>query len=1354
MTRYLHRYWLVLVDLVLFTVCLILAYSLRFGLSIPSDDSLVAGNNYALQLQLLLPWIILTHVLLYAAFKVYGGILKYSGIRDLTLLFVANFVQLVLWSLVNVFLDAQSELGSMPQRLIGESGETEVLRVPWIIIVCYVLLAALTTSLIRFLPRAFSEQVGRPKGSEEFPRTLIIGAGNSADALLRDLARSGAMPLKPVCAVSSTTSNVGLRLHGVPVVGTLDKISAVLEENDIEQVLIALDNPEPAVLRQVVGECESAGITFRVVPSLNELSEGRYEVSSVRTINIEDLLGREPVLLDLPENENYLKGKRIVLTGAGGSIGSELSRQVASAEPKEMILFGKGENSIFDITEELRLEFKDLKITPFIGDVRDRTRVDLLFRETRPDIVFHAAAHKHVPLMEDAPDEAVKNNILGTANLATAADATGVEHFVFISSDKAVSPVSVMGATKRYAERYLQSMAQVTSMHISIVRFGNVMGSRGSVIPAFRRQIAAGGPVKVTHPDAMRYFMTIPEAASLVIQSGRFRDTSGSIFLLEMGDAVKIGDLARNMITLSGFRPEVDIAIEYTGLRPGEKLVEELLVKGENLAQTSVSKIYVAPEDKARSWDDVANDLLIFEDILEDEDDLVLLGYLSKVVPGYNPSVIEGEDIEIPQAPRARETFVEDSWDPESLDVVAKDLEEEIKILKVSDIEDEMDREGRIIGPEDQDDSFSESDATQESNEEESSSPLAEEGEKDDEPISEVIESDLFEQAEDGDEEPPSPDDEVEDFISDHEDSKTDEPVENPEIQENEVAESADEPADLKQEDVKNEVDDERNISHEEKFTVEPSDSNEEGPTEPEMDEVLNLDPKSKEEENIMSERDVSNNNAVLIMRVTPGIEKETLELLVSQLKEKVLRESDSLILLAEKESASALPEGVETVFFDDRAQGAIMNEAVSKAPEAGILITLTSESLLKEGAIEAIIEGLDAETPLVYTNFEENQDGEVTLVEPHDHDGCPHERFEFGTVIAYRMSWIKDVGGIRDDLSFAWEYDLHLKLMEQGAFKPIRQVLYTKFLPSKKAGKGDAVYSPGMGPLGGFSYVFYPEDMEKEVTSVFEEALKRRNAWLDHPTAEVDHKGRDYEVMVTVVTPILNRIKYIENAIRKVQANDFDSWELIVVDNGSTDGTIEKVEELAKEDDRIRLIHGTGGTIASALNEGIRNARGKYIGQMDSDDEYATDCLKEMVNKLESNPKCGLAISYYRLMDENGVIIEDIPPVTHKGYSRNQIVRRDGAGATRFFARAVLEEFGLYDEEHYGNFGEDYDMVVKTGEKYDVERVHKVLYHYRRHADNTDVTRDPAMKYHNKNHARQQALKRRIAINKELNKV
>lgn len=445
-----------------------------------------------------------------------------------------------------------------------------------------------------------------------------------------------------------------------------------------------------------------------------------------------------------------------------------------------------------------------------------------------------------------------------------------------------------------------------------------------------------------------------------------------------------------------------------------------------------------------------------------------------------------------------------------------------------------------------------------------------------------------------------------------------------------------------------------------------------------------------------------------------------------------------------------AAPAGLDTL-------ARLLNWAIANGG-GELILPLPERIVLHPGALERFAQVFAANdrAASAFSSYEEQKaDGSKEKVTLYPHEGAPHERFDFGYVRVYRTSILKELGGYREDLVHAAEYDMDLKIGDAHTIELVEEPLYTVEPAPAGAEQAEApssaLHSPGKGKLGGFSYIFYPPDLEKEITGVFEEMLRRRGAWIDHETVPVQYPAEPYEVMASVVIPVLNRARFIGNAIERVLEGTYKNFEVVVVDNGSTDGTQDVVREWAAKDSRVRLIQRSGGSIASALNEGIRNARGKYICQLDSDDEYTPDTLELMVGHMESHPKCGLAISYYELMDENRNKVEGIDPVTHSGYTRNQILRRDGAGALRVFPKVVLEEMGYYDEENFGNFGEDYDMVLKVGEKYDVDRVHKVLYRYRRHGDNTDVTRDPLMKVRNKNNARLNALRRRQELNRRL---
>ena len=442
----------------------------------------------------------------------------------------------------------------------------------------------------------FRLEAGNPDPPTDLPRqrTLIVGAGDSGEMLARDLKRRPQDSLLPIGFVDDDPFKRKIRIHGLPVLGSCAEIPAICTKLGVDVILIAIPNASGKTIRDILAHCEQTTARLCIVPSVGEMvrSSGSLRRTPVRDINIEDLLRRAQVRTDMEKIAGYVSGQRVLVTGAGGSIGSELCRQIAALNPARLILVGQGENSVFEIEQEMIREF-GYATTAVIGSVRDRNRIEEIFLHERPTVVFHAAAHKHVPLMEANPQEAVKNNILGTRNVAEVAAECGVKKFILVSTDKAVNPSSVMGATKRVCEMIIQTLARTTRTEFAAVRFGNVLGSRGSVIPTMRKQIARGGPVTVTHPEMTRYFMTIPEAVQLILQAGAMGGT-GEIFILDMGDPVRILDLARDLIRLSGYRPDSDIKIEYTGTRPGEKLHEELLYTNEEKRATEHSKVFVS----------------------------------------------------------------------------------------------------------------------------------------------------------------------------------------------------------------------------------------------------------------------------------------------------------------------------------------------------------------------------------------------------------------------------------------------------------------------------------------------------------------------------------------------------------------------------------------------------------------------------------------------------------------------------------------------------------------------------------------------------------------------------------------
>ena len=447
----------------------------------------------------------------------------------------------------------------------------------------------------RFL-RVF--RIGYRHRRDQRVRTLLIGAGVGGAMVLQEMNTSNKSRNNIVCIIDGDSQKCGLKLHGVPIYGDRTRIAEAVERFGIEEIIFAIPSCSNTERRKILKLCQETGCVTKTLPGLTEIANGEIQLQKLRNVRIEDLLGRDCVDVSVEEIGSYIEGKRVIVTGGGGSIGSELCRQIAARNPAQLVIFDIYENNAYSIQQELRRKYPDLNLTVLIGSVRDQARVEQVFERYRPQVVYHAAAHKHVPLMEDSPNEAVKNNVFGTYNVATAADRYKVETFVLISSDKAVNPTNVMGATKRICEMIIQMYSRKSKQTKFVaVRFGNVLGSNGSVIPLFRKQIEMGGPVTVTHKDIIRYFMTIPEAVSLVMQAGGYAK-GGEIFVLDMGEPVRIDDLARNMIRLSGLEPDVDIQIVYTGLRPGEKLFEELLMSEEGLTKTANDLIFVGhPND-------------------------------------------------------------------------------------------------------------------------------------------------------------------------------------------------------------------------------------------------------------------------------------------------------------------------------------------------------------------------------------------------------------------------------------------------------------------------------------------------------------------------------------------------------------------------------------------------------------------------------------------------------------------------------------------------------------------------------------------------------------------------------------
>lgn len=515
----------------------------------------------------------------------------------------------------------------------------------WISAMVFTAVASVT---LRMLYRHFSIKSERKEKQEtalehggitSYGNTMIIGGGNAAEILLREIFTAASFSkCTPLVIVDDNKKLHGLSVRGVPIEGDRDDIEKLCKRYKIKTIFFAIPSISPEEKRQILKICSNTGCVTRVIPGINEMVETPGAGLKIRKVEITDLLGRDPINLNDERVLSYVKDKTVMVTGGGGSIGSELCRQIARHCPKRLIIFDIYENSTYDIQNELKRKNPDLDLVCLIGSVRDVKRLEGVFDELRPDIVYHAAAHKHVPLMEDSPNEAVKNNVFGTLNTVRAADKFGVSRFVLISTDKAVNPTNIMGATKRICEMIVQTYNKRSRTEYVAVRFGNVLGSNGSVIPLFEKQIENGGPVTVTHPDIIRYFMTIPEAASLVLQAGA-NAKGGEIFVLDMGDPVKILDLAENMIRLSGFEPYADIDIKFTGLRPGEKLYEELLMGEEGLKTTDNSLIHIGQPIELDE-EVFFLDLEKLENIMSD-DKADIRALVHKIVPTFkNPNEV------------------------------------------------------------------------------------------------------------------------------------------------------------------------------------------------------------------------------------------------------------------------------------------------------------------------------------------------------------------------------------------------------------------------------------------------------------------------------------------------------------------------------------------------------------------------------------------------------------------------------------------------------------------------------------------------------------------------------------------
>jgi len=570
-------------------------------------------SHYLHQMIDALPIMVISYIVMLLSMHLYTRIWRYAGMREMVAVLIATTLGAGLFYTGMYVFDK-----SLPRSIY---------LISWI----------LSTGVIgigRMVLHYIAMQYGGKQSTDaDMVNTLIIGAGDAGATIAREIERYHKRSRKVIGFIDDDESKFNRLMGGVRILGNRHDIPSIVKENKVKEIIIAMPSVTRNEIRNIMEICSPLKCKVNTLPGMYQLLDDEVLVSHLHPVSIEDLLERDEVRLDMDIVEHYIRDKVVLVTGAGGSIGSEICRQIMRVGPKQLLLLGHGENSIYLINQELKNIYKDGPIIPIIADIRDKQQLDQIFTQYNPQVVFHAAAHKHVPLMEIQPMAAVLNNIYGTRNVADVAGRHGVERFVMISTDKAVNPTSVMGATKRVAEKVIISMNDTYDTKYITVRFGNVLGSRGSVIPLFKKQIEAGGPVTVTDPEMTRYFMTIPEASQLVLQAGAM-GKGGEVFLLDMGEPVKIIDLARNMIRLSGLEPDKDIHIKITGLRPGEKKYEELLTSEEGTNRTNHTKIFEAPLDTVdRDW--LIDKIATFDSC---ETDMDVIGVLQDIIPTYTPN--------------------------------------------------------------------------------------------------------------------------------------------------------------------------------------------------------------------------------------------------------------------------------------------------------------------------------------------------------------------------------------------------------------------------------------------------------------------------------------------------------------------------------------------------------------------------------------------------------------------------------------------------------------------------------------------------------------------------------------------
>lgn len=561
---------LLFADIVIIATASVGALIARFDFSYNSIDTIYLESMYQY-----LPVHIITTICVFYFCKMYHSLWKFISIHELGYIILANMVSFFMQIAGFHLLQYPIPRSYFFLEILFQTVMVVGIRFSY--------------RFCRYLKEAREQRFGC---GEPQKRVMIIGAGDAGRVIIKEILDSRHLTMKVCCVIDDDCNKEGRYINGVPIVGDRSVILKNVEKYKIDEIILAIPSASKEEKKEILEICKMSKCELKTLPGMYQLIDGELNIGKLRDVEITDLLGRDPIQVNLDEIMGYVEQKVVMVTGGGGSIGSELCRQIAMYNPKQLIIFDVYENNAYEIQQELKRHHPELNLVVLIGSVRNTHRMEMVFAKYRPDIVYHAAAHKHVPLMEDSPNEAIKNNVFGTYKTAKAASEYGVKRFVLISTDKAVNPTNIMGASKRLCEMIVQSFDKISETEFVAVRFGNVLGSNGSVIPLFKKQIAEGGPVTVTHKDIIRYFMTIPEAVSLVLQAGAYA-RGGEIFVLEMGAPVRIDDMARNLIRLSGYTPDVDIKIEYTGLRPGEKLYEELLMAEEGMKETANKLIHI-----------------------------------------------------------------------------------------------------------------------------------------------------------------------------------------------------------------------------------------------------------------------------------------------------------------------------------------------------------------------------------------------------------------------------------------------------------------------------------------------------------------------------------------------------------------------------------------------------------------------------------------------------------------------------------------------------------------------------------------------------------------------------------------